>query len=254
MKRTLPGWWLAVAGMALTFGCAGDLGGSQQQTYNPPPVKVRPKKSVVPPEGGGDVPHPTYDVCWKCQRGLAEGRDAEVASVMGKEAAQAAALRGGMSIPSKRAVALVCLGTAQANLGQHEEALKSLEAAEDVQEHLPAVVRPQLLELLYHAELVSASALGDDARADRALDRLGEVTGDTDRYVQDRCAVAPDRQALPECGGSESPSVEPHTSATPDGTETRSPEGTPEVERESPAPAPDDEPDTDDGPASPIES
>lgn len=275
------------AGVALVSGCAD---GSAPGTGSPPSgrVLVKPGSSIDLREGGGDVPDATVQVCQECQMGLEKRQFEELARKMDQAASsQAGAALSGASAPSKRAVALVCAGAAKTNMGRYQEALQSLDAAEEVRDHLPAEVRPQLLELLYHAELISAASVGDLGRARDAFARLTELGGKVGADLKHACEVAPDRADLPECavvtsppGGPGSPSVEQPSSsgpptpeetvsggetqspgpASPDtGPESSAPESvSPDVGPESPAPGPDEgpsSPDTGgDGPAPPIES
>ncbi|WP_345580029.1 hypothetical protein [Nonomuraea rosea] len=102
-------------------------------------------------------------------------------------------------------------------MGLYKEALKSLDAADEHREDLPDEVRPQLLELHYHAELVSATAVGDRGRTQEAIDGLTEIGKNPDKYVREACGVEPTPApcATPTSSRSESPSSEPETSVTP---------------------------------------
>ncbi|MFC5828265.1 hypothetical protein [Nonomuraea insulae] len=273
------------AGAALVSGCDG---GSAPEMDSSPPgrVIVKPGSSIELREGGGDVPDATAQVCRECQIGLEKRQFEQLARDMDQKAsAQAGAALSDASAPSARAVALVCAGAAKTNLGRYQEALQSIDAAEAVRDHLPAAVRPQLLELLYHAELISAASVGDVGRAREAFAHLTEIGGKAGADIKQACEAAPDRAALPECtivtsppvvpgsptGGQPSTSGPPTPDETGSGGETASPEPTspdtgpetgpesvsPDVETEPPGPDPDEGPssrDTGGDPAPPIES
>ncbi|MFI7704202.1 tetratricopeptide repeat protein [Nonomuraea sp. NPDC049480] len=259
MDRTLPGAVAAAlaAGLTLASGCAD--GSSPEMTPRPGRPVVKPVKSIVPREGGGDVPDPTAMVCRECQSGLEKGKYAELDRKMDPIAsARAGSALSGAAPASTKAVALVCAGAAKTNLGRYAEALKTLDAAENVRGDLPAEVRPQLLELLYHAQLISAAAVGDYDTARDAVTHLTEVGGKPGGYVKEACEVAPDGAALPECASVTSPPIGPGSPSGEPPPPTPGP-GSPDITPGSPAPEPvspdvDSEspvPDPDEGPPSP---
>lgn len=175
---------------------AGGCGGSEPPPATSPAASparpaVKPSGTVVPSTGSGDVPDTTLATCRRCQEGLTKGQYAALAQDMDKVAAQRRALRDATVPPSARAVALVCAGAARTNLGQYEKAAENLEAAGKVSAYLPEETRPQLLELMHHAQFLSYTAIGEEDRARRALDRLVETGGDPSRYTAEACALNP---------------------------------------------------------------
>ncbi|MFC4120470.1 hypothetical protein [Nonomuraea zeae] len=217
---------LLAAGAVLAGGCSGGPGGSDPEMVGTQPAGqiVKPAGNIVPAGGGGDVPEATLAVCRQCQSKLQNGENAALMKQMDQSLTQAATRRN-VRAPSKRAVALLCAGAARTNLGLHKEALEKLRAASQVREDLPAETRPQLLELLYHAELVSSAAIGDSATAQAALEGLRELGRNTDQYIKDVCSAAPAAGTLPECGAS-TPSSGPAGSPS-GGTGTPAPGPTP---------------------------
>jgi hypothetical protein len=261
---------VVVTSLTLATGCAGGSSPTPTPAGSAKPV-IRPNGNIVPPTGGGDVPETTLAVCRECQRLLEAGQNEVLIQRMSQVALQRQVTGGQASQPSARAVALVCSGAAKTNLGQYTEAIENLEKAEEIREDLPAATRPQLLELLYHAQLISYMATGENDKAQQALSGLSSVGQDPARYVEQACAVARAPQTLPECrSATPVPSL---TSSTPSPSEpepsetshTFSTEPTPsdsrsgiEPEPEQPAPVnpepeqpapvdPDPDPDPDDG-------
>lgn len=231
MGRTGSGFAAVVAtSLTLLTGC----GGGPHPTPAPQPSakpSVRPNGNIVPPTRGGDVPESTLAVCRECQRLLDTGQNEALVQRMSHVALPRQIVGGQASQPSTRAVALVCAGAAETNLGRYTEAIKSLEKAEERREDLPAATRPQLLELLYHAQLISYLATGENDKARQALSRLAAVGQDPARYVEEACAVARAPQTLPEC--------RPAT-PVPSPTSTTSPPVEPPPETPSTEPVPSD--------------
>ncbi|MGR6919584.1 hypothetical protein ACU635_35585 [[Actinomadura] parvosata] len=202
MKKS---WWAVVAVLASTVpaaGCGGGPGPEESGAGRDRPV-VEPAGSIVPDEEGEDVPEATLAVCEECQRRLAARQYASAVNSMDRHAARASTQAA--PIPSKRAVALLCAGVARTNLGLYREALANLAEADELHGHLPAQTRPQLLEMLYHAELISATAVGDGARKEAALEGLQATGRNVGPYVKEACGVAPDPAAVRTCGTSPPP-------------------------------------------------
>jgi hypothetical protein len=207
MGRTLSALVLA-AGVALVGGCGGGQDTSGPLPASPGPARpaVKPVGNIVPLKGGADVPEPTLAVCRKCQRELERGRNATLAASMDRVASEAEATgeagpESSTKQSSTKAVALLCSGVAKTNLGRYHEAIKSLEAADKVRQDLPSDVRPQLLELLYHAQLISYIAVGDHEKVEEVLAKLLEVGRDPAAYTRQACAVASAPASIPECAG-----------------------------------------------------
>ncbi|MEV0151208.1 MULTISPECIES: hypothetical protein [unclassified Nonomuraea] len=249
---------LAVFAAVLTGGCGGDPGGSDAGSPSPgasgpgapdqdktsptqahPPIK--PAGSLLPPTHSGDVPDafglapPDAQTAEACDAGLAKGDYKSVVMKMG----QVASAPDSTSITN--AIAYGCKGAANASLGNYRQALLDVDAAKRYRRAIPPGMRPQLLELLYHTEVVSAAAVGERDRAEEALARLEQLGRQPGDYVRDACAVAPDPAAVPECA-----------TATPSVTVTESPSGAPKrsvtPQPEESIPEPTDDTPTDDTP------
>ncbi|MEV4058508.1 tetratricopeptide repeat protein [Nonomuraea dietziae] len=226
---------MLTAGMALVSGCAGRPDPSPASRPSAKPA-IKPEGEIVPQTGGGDVPDATLAVCRECQKLLASGQYQVAAERMDQFAHLQPAPGDGEGDSSATAVALVCAGAAKASLGQYKQALKSLAAADRIREDLPAETRPQLLELMYHAKLISYTATGEHDKARETLALLSKLGKNTDRYLKEACATAPAPESIPECVG-----------ATPRSTVSPSDEETPTTPPStSLEPAPSDSPSTDD--------
>ncbi|WP_156325310.1 tetratricopeptide repeat protein [Nonomuraea sp. SBT364] len=208
-----------VAGAALTGGCGGSQDPAPSPRVSAKPA-IKPIGELVPSTGGGDVPETTVAVCMECQKLLASGRYEVAAERMDRYANQRPAGAGVDS--STTAVALVCAGAAKASLGRYDDAIKSLAAADRLSADLPAETRPQLLELMYHAQLVSYTAVGEPGKAQETLTRLSELGQDPDRYLKEACATGD----LPACTGEpvrptgeEQPPSPPETTTDPGPTD-----------------------------------
>ncbi|SPL99061.1 unnamed protein product [[Actinomadura] parvosata subsp. kistnae] len=175
-------------------------------------------------------------MCEECQRRLAARQYASAVKSMDRHAARASTQD--TPIPSKRAVALLCAGVARTNLGLYREALANLEEADELHGHLPAQTRPQLLEMLYHAELISATAVGDGARKEAALEGLQATGRNIGPYVKEACGVAPDPAAVRTCGTSPLPGTPLPGSPLPGTTLPGTPAGssTPTSDGRTPVP------------------
>ncbi|WP_344839742.1 tetratricopeptide repeat protein [Nonomuraea dietziae] len=206
---------MLTAGMALVSGCAGRPDPSPASRPSAKPA-IKPEGEIVPPTGGGDVPDATLAVCRECQKLLASGQYQVAAERMDQFAHQQPTPGDGEGDSSATAVALVCAGAAKASLGQYKQALKSLAAADRIREDLPAETRPQLLELMYHAKLISYTATGEHDKARETLALLSKLGKNTDRYLKEVCATAPAPESIPECvGATPGSTVSPSDEETP---------------------------------------
>ncbi|MEU4545467.1 tetratricopeptide repeat protein [Nonomuraea dietziae] len=234
---------MLTAGMALASGCAGPPDPSPASRPSAKPA-ITPDGEIVPPTGGGDVPEATLAVCRECQKLLASGQYQVAAERMERRSRIAhhqPSPGEGAGDSSATAVALVCAGAARASLGQYKRALKNLDAADQIRKSLPAETRPQLLELMYHAQLISYTATGEHDKVRETLALLAKLGKNPDRYLKEVCATAPAPELIPECVGS--------TPGSPTGS-TVSPSGEKEPTTTPPStsiePAPSDTPSTDD--------
>ncbi|MFG6195652.1 hypothetical protein [Nonomuraea sp. JJY05] len=207
-----------VAGLAaatvLAGGCGGGSGESGPGQAGPGPrtsrAVITPDSRLGPTQGSGDVPEAEAQVGVDCQATLGKGDFESAAEQMGRVASS------GDSTPGERAIARVCQAAANANAGRPHKALDIVDQT-DTRSISPGL-RLKFQELLYHTELVSAAAVGDDERVQKALAQLTELGLKPADYVRDACAAASDPAALPQCA-----------TVAPPATATGSPPGEPET-------------------------
>ncbi|MFG1963067.1 tol-pal system YbgF family protein [Nonomuraea sp. NPDC049028] len=204
---------------AATVVLMGGCGGSPAQAR----PAITPAGQLVPLKGRGDLPEATVKVGLDCQRWLENHDFQSAATEMGRVAAD------DDSTDSEKAIAQTCLAAAQTSMGDYRGALDSVDAAERHRGDIPDSMHWHMRNLRLRSEAVSAAAVGEYDRAEKALDRLAKLGYKSGDYARDACAVASDPASLPACATAtpsstmtESPSDEPETPVTPQPEESNS--------------------------------
>jgi hypothetical protein len=175
----LPGGRCHAIGLLLCLliiaGCtSGGQGGGQGRGRRL--VTIKPTRPILETPRGG-LPEAVPHIIDDCDRGLRaehyEGVVTKMTSVI--QSSQQ---------PQERAIALVCLGIAQANLAQFKEAAGNLGEAERLRTQLPEGSRQDLELLRLRGQMVVQTELGNIEEGRQLLARAVAVAPDQAATVQ----------------------------------------------------------------------
>lgn len=203
------------AALALVTGCAEPTSGGSGDGQSEVQVVVVPEGEIIPVAGGVDIPQELADVITDCERQLDERAFDELAMDMARIAEET-------DDPAVEAGARLCGGIAEIDMGEFDEGLDHLDAAEDGLDHFPPEIRRPLAELLHRGQTVGHASTGNDEAAQESLDKLAVVAPDARDDARDElCRAAPENAACaPAPTGESTPSGPTEDPTTP--TETPS--------------------------------
>lgn len=215
LTAALLGPITAVALLAATCGKSDEPVGT-----GGPVETIAPFGSIVPLNGGSSLPDPALLLLRKANQDLKSG-NFDAAAQAAQQARREA--RPGAE-GSTKYIADAVEGVADINRNKIGTGLQLLQQGENAIKVVPDDIRVEMATLIYRAQVVGYARVGENAAAERSLNKALAVAPapEADVIVKDLCRAAKEPNSIARCTPSSAvppkpPSTKPTTGQSPEG-------------------------------------